>query len=100
MATKPQVVVLNKIDLPHVQERQNDILDGIRNSITHSRVLTISAAGRVGLDTLVEKTHRFLLKIKKDEQEVGDEEDVGEGGGVVEEDVGEVEDEKEAHLGV
>lgn len=68
LATKPQVVVLNKIDIPQVQARQDEILNGIYNSISHSRVLTISAAGRIGLDTLVERTHKFLLKLKSDEE--------------------------------
>jgi GTP-binding protein len=78
LATKPQVVVLNKIDLPLVQSNQNGILDGIRNSINHSRILTISAAGRIGLVTLVERSHKFLLKLKKDEQEEKEKEEEDE----------------------
>jgi len=68
LAVKPQVVVLNKIDVPEVQQRQEEILEGVLKNCKHTRVLTISAAGKIGLDTLVERTHKFLLKIKADEE--------------------------------
>ena len=67
LAKKPQVVVLNKVDLPHVLARQEELLAGIRESMTHTRLLPISAAARQGVDDLVDKTYRFLKKLKADE---------------------------------
>lgn len=117
LAMKPQIVVLNKLDLLHdtyrddsdlsgsgsdddnsssddnitkkssavairgeggdevdddgsnkLKSRQEEIMEGLRKVMSHSRLLCISAAGRVGTSELVEKTHKFLSKIKKDEE--------------------------------
>jgi GTP-binding protein len=67
LAMKPQVVVLNKVDLPHVEAKQEDIMRRLRAVMPHSRLLAISAAGRVGVDALVERTYKFLSKVKADE---------------------------------
>jgi len=67
LATKPQVVVLNKIDLPEVETRQNELLAGLQASMPHSRLLAISAAGRIGVPDLVQRTYKFLSKVKADE---------------------------------
>ena len=99
LAAKPQVVVLNKIDLPHVAAKQEELLATLRSNMSHARLLAISAAGHVGTSDLVERTHRFLQKIKADEaaampsttttKETADQEAtfairiVGDGGGVL-----------------
>lgn len=67
LAAKPQVVVLNKLDIPDVKEKESQIMDALRNEMSHSRLLPISAAGRIGLDDLKERTYMFLSKLKKDE---------------------------------
>ena len=67
LAAKPQVVVLNKVDLPHVEARQEKLLATLRENMPHARLLAISAAGRVGTADLVERTHKFLQKIRRDE---------------------------------
>lgn len=67
LASKPQVVVLNKIDLPHVAERQEEIMAAIRAKMSHSRLLAISAAGRVGTDDLVDRAYKFLQKVRRDD---------------------------------
>ena len=67
LAKKPQIVVLNKCDLPSVQERQAAILGELQSIMPHSRLLVISAAGRIGLDDFVAKTMKFLKKIKSEE---------------------------------
>jgi len=69
LAIKPQVVVLNKIDLPEVSSKQNELLEGLQASMSHTRLLAISAAGRIGVSDLVQRTYRFLTKIKADELE-------------------------------
>lgn len=68
LAIKPQIVVLNKIDLPHVQEKQQELLEKLKDVMPHKRLLPISAAGRIGLDELVEKSYNFLQKVKQDEE--------------------------------
>lgn len=60
-------MVLNKVDLPHVQARQEELMAAIRSSMTHTRLLPISAAGRLGVGDLVDKTYKFLKKLKADE---------------------------------
>jgi len=70
LAAKPQVVVLNKVDLPHVEAKQQELLARLRENMPHARLLAISAAGRVGTADLVERTHKFLQKIKRDEASV------------------------------
>lgn len=69
LAMKPQVVVLNKIDLLTI-EQQEKLLNDIKTNMKHSRLLAISAAGRLGLDTLIEKTYLFLKKVKADDPNV------------------------------
>jgi len=66
LANKPQVVVLNKIDLLHVSKKQKEILNLLKKSMSHSRLLPISAAGQIGIKELIEKTWNFLNKIKYD----------------------------------
>ena len=70
LANKPQVVVLNKIDLPHVAERQDEILSLLRKHMPHTRLLTMSAAARINVDDLVERVYKFLMKIKAEEEEL------------------------------
>jgi GTP-binding protein len=69
LAMKPQIVVLNKIDLL-TNEQQEKLLNNIKTNMKHSRLLAISAAGRVGLDILIEKTYLFLKKIKSDDKTI------------------------------
>jgi GTP-binding protein len=67
LAKKPQVVVLNKIDLPHVAEKQEKILSELRSIMPHTRLLAISAAARINVEDLVERTYKFLMKLKFDQ---------------------------------
>lgn len=67
LATKPQVVVLNKIDIPEVAEKQELLMEQLGENMSHKRLLAISAAGRVEVKSLMERTGQFLSKIKADE---------------------------------
>lgn len=69
LANKPQIVVLNKVDLPSVAERLPELTTRLKGVMPHSRLLTISAAGRVGVADLVAKSWQFLQKIREAEQE-------------------------------
>ena len=68
LANKPQIVVINKIDIPEVSEKLVRIMTDIKSHMSHKRLLTISAAGRIGTDELVQRTYSFLEKIVSDEQ--------------------------------
>jgi GTP-binding protein len=75
LAQKPQIVVLNKIDLPHVAEKQAALLTALRAVIPHQRILAISAQDAVGLEGLKWKTWRFVQKIKQLRQPSEDEDE-------------------------
>jgi GTP-binding protein len=66
LASKPQVVVLNKIDLPEVADRQEALVASLRGAMRHSRLLQVSAAQRTGIPELVQRTWMFLRKLKLD----------------------------------
>ena len=57
-------MVLNKIDIPEVKENLDDITKRLLDIMPHTRLLTISAAGRLNLKELVSKTYSFLRKVK------------------------------------
>jgi GTP-binding protein len=58
LAKRPQVVAINKIDLPEVKERQNEIKIAFKEAgITP---VFVSAASKIGLDKLVEETWNLL----------------------------------------
>lgn len=58
LAEKPQLVVLNKMDMPEVQEREKKVERAIRKR--GYEFLTISALARTGLDEVVKKVAELL----------------------------------------
>jgi GTPase len=60
LAQKPQVVVLNKIDVPFVAERKEQLLRQLRTAAGHSRVLPISAATRTSVPELMRRLRQFV----------------------------------------
>ena len=68
LANKPQIVVLNKIDIEGAAERLPELTRRIKAVMPHTRLLTISAAGRIGLDELKARSFAFLKKLKIDEE--------------------------------
>lgn len=69
LAQKPQIVVLNKMDVPEVKEKSGLILEEISRNMPHKRLLSISAAGRIGTEELIQRTYNFLEKIRVDERQ-------------------------------
>ena len=69
LASKPQVVVLNKIDIPEVEGNVQSLKQDISEVMSHKRLLTMSAAGRINVDEVVERSHKFLKKLKADQIE-------------------------------
>lgn len=59
LAKKPQVVVLNKIDIPDVKEKQEDLMEQLRDAAGHSRVLSISAATTERVQELMGRLKKF-----------------------------------------
>lgn len=59
LAKKPQVVVLNKIDVPEVQEKSEELIQKLREAAGHSRVLSISAATTERVKELMGRLKKF-----------------------------------------
>jgi GTP-binding protein len=60
LAGTPQVVVLSKVDLPHVAARVPAALAELRSVVPHGRILCISAQAGLNVDQLVNKTFKLL----------------------------------------
>ena len=60
LAEKPQVVVLNKIDVPAVAEQQEELLEALQKEAGHSRVLPISAATTTNVRILMSRLRKFV----------------------------------------
>jgi len=59
LSQKPQIVALNKIDMPEVRDLMEDIATALANE-SEAEVLCISAVGREGLDHLMDEVLRKL----------------------------------------
>lgn len=60
LATKPQVVVLNKIDVSEVNEKQDELIAKLKEAAGHSRVLPISAATTKNVQELMGRLKKFV----------------------------------------
>lgn len=60
LAEKPQVVVLNKLDVSEVQEQEDELLAKLREAAGHSRVLSISAATTHRVKELMQRLKKFV----------------------------------------
>lgn len=61
LSEKPQVVVLNKIDVSEVKERENEILAKLQEAAGHTRVLSISAATTQRVAELMGRLKKFVV---------------------------------------
>ena len=59
LAKKPQVVVLNKIDVTEVYEKQDELLAQLREAAGHTRVLPISGATKDNVKELMGRLKKF-----------------------------------------
>eukprot|EP00980_Cylindrotheca_fusiformis_P021158 scaffold8131_cov74-Cylindrotheca_fusiformis.AAC.2 len=59
LAQKPQVVVLNKIDIPEVKEKKDDLMEQLRAVAGHFRVLSISAVTTERVQELMGRLKKF-----------------------------------------
>jgi GTP-binding protein len=60
LAQKPQVVILNKIDVPEVLEQEKDLVAALKEAAGHSRVLSISAATTKNVKELMARLKKFV----------------------------------------
>lgn len=66
LASKPQIVVLNKIDVPEVEGTLARLEEELKKEMAHTRLLKISAAAQMGTQELVERCYGFLQKVNRD----------------------------------
>lgn len=59
LAKKPQVVVLNKVDISEVKEMEDDMISELKRKAGHSRVLSISAATTENVKELMGRLKKF-----------------------------------------
>ena len=59
LAEKPQVVVLNKVDISEVKELEDDLIAELKKQAGHSRVLSISAATTENVKELMGRLKKF-----------------------------------------
>ncbi len=69
LAQKSQVVVLNKIDIPEVQEKQEKLLEELKKKSGHGRVLAISAATTYRVKELMGRLKKFVSVQPEDDVE-------------------------------
>jgi len=60
LAQKPQVVIINKIDVPAVQEIQDDLKAKLKEVAGHTRILSISAATQKNVKELMGRLKKFV----------------------------------------
>ncbi|VEU45033.1 unnamed protein product [Pseudo-nitzschia multistriata] len=60
LAEKPQVVVVNKVDISEVKEMEDDIISELKRKAGHSRVLPISAATTENVKELMGRLKKFV----------------------------------------
>jgi GTPase involved in cell partitioning and DNA repair len=67
LALKTQVIVVNKIDLPHVRDGLNGLVSELRKAAGHSRVMAISAATTENVRELMGRVLRLVCAVREAE---------------------------------
>jgi GTP-binding protein len=70
LAEKPQVVILNKVDLPEVAEKKNELMLALRQACNHNRIMEISAAQGGGVPELMRRTRQLLTSLEKEDARI------------------------------
>ncbi|KAL7530656.1 hypothetical protein ACHAXR_003616, partial [Thalassiosira sp. AJA248-18] len=60
LGKKPQVVVLNKVDVSEVKEQEEELVAQLLEAAGHSRVMTISAATTENVKELMRRLNKFV----------------------------------------
>lgn len=64
LMSKPQIIVINKIDIPEVQDQLSELKSLFAAVVTEAPVYCVSAVGRQGLDELLNKVLEVLDETK------------------------------------
>lgn len=90
LANKTQVVVINKIDIPEVADKVDELLPQLQRLAGHTRIVPISAATRVNVRELMMRVSKLMqnlpaqsameLFVDDDEETVNFELEDGDGG--------------------
>ena len=64
LMSKPQIIVINKIDIPEVRDRLSDLKSLFAATVANIPVYCVSAVGRQGLDPLLNKVLEVLDETK------------------------------------
>ena len=75
LARKPQVVVLNKVDVSEVREMEDDLLKELGEAAGHTRVMSISAATTKNVKELMRRLKKFVEAERKRRADEGTSED-------------------------
>lgn len=75
LAQKPQVVVLNKVDVSEVHEQEEEIMSRLRDAAGHTRIMSISAATTKNVKELMGRLKKFVDAEKKRKVDEGMSED-------------------------
>jgi len=67
---KPQVVLINKVDIPEVKEKIGEIEAGLRSKMSHKRLAAISAASGEGVPTVIKRLVKLVDSMPQDELNV------------------------------
>ena len=70
LMSKPQIIVINKIDIPEVQDRLLELKSLFSSAVRDSPVFCVSAVGRQGLDQLLNKVLEVLGETKAGDESV------------------------------
>lgn len=60
LASKPQIVVVNKIDLPHVRARLDALKPALLEAMGHNRLVAVSAATGERVEVLMQRSRKLL----------------------------------------
>ncbi|CAM9510716.1 unnamed protein product, partial [Chrysoparadoxa australica] len=64
LAEKPQVVVLNKLDIPEVAAQADRLVEEMKQHMPHTRILKVSASCGENVDELMTRTRQYLTKLE------------------------------------
>jgi len=63
VALKPQVIVVNKVDIPEAAERLPELMKALRTRCGHSRVFDVSVATKYHLDELMARVYKWHMSV-------------------------------------
>lgn len=69
LAKKTQVVVINKIDLPHVRDSVPELVEELRRLSGHTRVFPVSAVTKENVKELMRRVRKLVASLPRQSEE-------------------------------